>query len=161
MPDPVYSVWVGPNPEFETRTLRYGYTSLVAPVTDVDYDMASRRAEVVKTQPVLGGYDPAEYVSARLWATATDGTQVPISLVHRRDTPIDGSAPALLYGYGSYEISTEPSFRASRSRCSTAASSSRSPTSGAAARWVARGTRPDGSSTRPTPSPTSSPARST
>jgi oligopeptidase B len=114
MPDPVSSVWVGPNPEFDTSTLRYGYTSLVAPVTDVDYDMATRRAEVVKTQPVLGGYDPAEYVSARLWATATDGTRVPMSLVRRRDTPIDGSAPALLYGYGSYEISTEPSFRASR-----------------------------------------------
>ena len=114
MPDPVSSVWVGPNPEFDTSTLRYGYTSLVAPVTDVDYDMATRRAEVVRTQPILGGYDPAEYVSARLWATATDGTQVPISLVRRRDTPIDGAAPALLYGYGSYEISTEPSFRASR-----------------------------------------------
>jgi oligopeptidase B len=114
MPDPVSSVWVGPNPEFETTTLRYGYTSLVAPATDVDYDLATRRAKVVKTQPVLGGYDPAEYVSARLWATAADGTQVPISLVRRRDTPVDGSAPALLYGYGSYEISTEPSFRASR-----------------------------------------------
>jgi oligopeptidase B len=114
MPDPVYSVWVGPNPEFATRTLRYGYTSLVAPVTDVDYDMDTRAATIVKTQPVLGGYDPTQYVSARQWATATDGTKVPISLVHRRDTPIDGSAPALLYGYGSYEISTDPSFRPSR-----------------------------------------------
>jgi oligopeptidase B len=114
MPDPVYSVWVGPNPEFATRTLRYGYTSLVAPVTDVDYDMDDRSSAIVKTQPVLGGYDPTQYVSARLWATVADGTKVPISLVHRRDTPIDGPAPALLYGYGSYEISTDPSFRASR-----------------------------------------------
>ncbi len=114
MPDPVYSSWVGPNAEFATRTLRYGYTSLVAPVTDVDYDMDTRTRTTVKTQPVLGGYDATQYVSARLWATATDGTQVPISLVHRRDLPIDGSAPALLYGYGSYEISTDPSFRASR-----------------------------------------------
>ncbi|MDQ1476687.1 MAG: oligopeptidase, partial [Actinomycetota bacterium] len=114
MPDPVYSVWVGPNPEFATHTLRYGYTSLVAPVTDVDYDMDDRSSEIVKTQPVLGGYDPTQYVSARLWATAGDGTQIPISLVRRRDTPIDGSAAALLYGYGSYEISTDPSFRASR-----------------------------------------------
>src|SRR5207342_1368874 len=95
-------------------TLRYGYTSLVAPVTDVDYDMDARAATIVKTQPVLGGYDATQYVSARLWATATDGTKVPISLVHRRDTAIDGSAPALLYGYGSYEISTDPTFRASR-----------------------------------------------
>jgi len=114
MPDPVYSVWVGPNPEFATRTLRYGYTSLVAPITDVDYDMETRRAAVVKTQPVLGGYDASRYTSARLWATAADGAQIPISLVHRSDTPVDGSAPALLYGYGSYEISTDPSFRASR-----------------------------------------------
>jgi oligopeptidase B len=114
MSDPVFSVWVGPNPEFETSTLRYGYTSLVAPVTDIDYDMECRRAEVVKVQPVLGGYDPSQYVSARLWANAPDGTQIPMSLVHRRDTPIDGSAPALLYGYGSYELSTDPSFRATR-----------------------------------------------
>ena len=114
MPDPVYSAWVGPNPEFETHTLRLGYTSLVAPVTDLDYDMGARHSETVKTQPVLGGYDPARYVSARLWATAPDGTEVPVSLVHRRDTPIDGTAPALLYGYGSYEISTDPSFRSSR-----------------------------------------------
>ncbi len=114
MPDPVYSAWVGPNAEFDTTLLRYGYTSLVAPVTDVDYDMDSRESTVVRTQPVLGGYDPDLYVSARLWATAGDGAQVPISVVHRRDTAIDGSAPALIYGYGSYEISTDPAFRASR-----------------------------------------------
>ena len=114
MSDPVYSVWVGPNPEFDTSTLRYGYTSLVAPVTDIDYDMSIRRAEIVKVQPVLGGYDPSQYVSARLWAPASDGTQIPVSVVHRRDTPIDCSAPAVLYGYGSYELSTDPSFRASR-----------------------------------------------
>jgi oligopeptidase B len=114
MPDPVYSVWVGPNAEYETATLRYGYTSLVAPVTDVDYDMTTRSTTVVKTQPVLGGYDAHDYVSARLWASADDGTKVPISLVHRRDTPVDGSAPTLFYGYGSYEHSTEPAFRSSR-----------------------------------------------
>jgi oligopeptidase B len=114
MPDPVYSAWVGPNPEYETRRLRFGYTSLVAPVTDVDYDMDTRDAQIVKVQPVLGGYDASKYVSARLWARAADGAQIPISVVHRRDTPIDGSAPAVLYGYGSYEISSDPSFRASR-----------------------------------------------
>jgi oligopeptidase B len=114
MPDPVYSVWVGPNAEYATATLRYGYTSLVAPITDIDYDMDARSTVVVKTQPVLGGYDADDYVSARLWAGAADGTRIPISVVHRRDTAIDGSAPALLYGYGSYEHSTEPAFRASR-----------------------------------------------
>jgi oligopeptidase B len=114
MPDPVYSTWVGASPEFETATLRYGYTSLIAPVTDVDYDMNDRSSTIVKTQPVLGDYDATQYASARLWAHAADGTQIPISVVHRRDTALDGTAPALLYGYGSYEISTDPSFRSSR-----------------------------------------------
>jgi oligopeptidase B len=113
-PDPVYSAWVGPNAEYETRTLRYGYTSLVAPPTDVDYDMDTHNRAIVKTQPVRGGYEPGEYTSVREWATADDGTRVPISVVHRRDTPIDGTAPCLLYGYGSYEHSTDPVFRASR-----------------------------------------------
>jgi oligopeptidase B len=113
-PDPVYTAWVGPNTEFETRTLRYGYTSLVAPGTDVDYDMETRNAAIVKIQPVLGGYDASQYTSAREWATAADGALVPVSLVYRRDTPIDGSAPLFLYGYGSYEYSTDPVFRAAR-----------------------------------------------
>jgi oligopeptidase B len=113
-PDPVYTAWVGGNAEYETSTLRYGYTSLIAPPTDVDYDMESRTGTIVKTQPVLGGYNPGEFTSAREWATAADGTRIPISLVYRRDTPLDGSAPALLYGYGSYEYPTDPTFRASR-----------------------------------------------
>jgi oligopeptidase B len=113
-PDPAYTAWVGANDEYETPTLRYGYTSLVAPPTDYDYDMESRNAAVVKTQPVLGGYDPSQYVSAREWATASDGTQIPVSIVHRRDTPIDGSAPILVHGYGSYEYATDPVFRATR-----------------------------------------------
>jgi oligopeptidase B len=76
--------------------------------------MPTRKATILKTQPVLGGYDPARYTSARAWATAPDGSRVPISIVHRLDTPIDGSAPALLYGYGAYEHSTDPVFRSSR-----------------------------------------------
>jgi len=113
-PDPVYSAWAGPNEEFESTTFRYGYTSLVAPVTDIDYDIETREQRVVRVQPVLGGYDATQYTSAREWATAADGTRIPISLVARRDTPFDGTAPALLYGYGSYEHATDPTFRASR-----------------------------------------------
>jgi oligopeptidase B len=113
-PDPVYTAWVGPNEEFNAESVRYGYTSLIAPPTDIDYDMHSRKGAVVKTQPVLGDYDPSQYATAREWAVADDGTRVPISLVYRRDTRTDGSAPLLLYGYGSYEHSTEPTFRASR-----------------------------------------------
>ena len=76
-PDPVYSMWVGPNEEYETRTLRYGYTSLVAPLTDFDYDLETRNVALVKQQPVLGGYDMSAYVTERVWATATDGTADP------------------------------------------------------------------------------------
>ena len=114
MPDPVYSVWSGANLEYETTTLRYDYTSLVLPVSSYDYDLTTRTSTLVKQQEVLGGYDPSAYTSARLWATATDGTQIPISLVHRNDVPLDGTAPAMLYGYGSYEISIEPSFSSVR-----------------------------------------------
>ena len=112
--DPVYSMWVGANLEFETSVLRYGYTSLVAPVTDLDYDPASGATTVVKVQPVLGGYDPSAYTSARLWATAADGTKIPLSIVHRREVALDGRAPTMLAGYGAYEHSSDPVFRAAR-----------------------------------------------
>lgn len=112
--DPVFSMWVGPNLEFEAPALRYGYTSLVMPVTDLDYNPTTLTTTVVKVQPVLGGYDPSEYTSARLWATAADGTKVPISVVHRRDVVLDGTAPAMLVGYGAYEHSSDPTFRAAR-----------------------------------------------
>ena len=85
MPDPVYSVWSGANIEFDTTTLRYDYTSLVHPVSSYDYDLTTRASTLVKQQEVLGGYDPSAYTSARLWATAGDGTQIPISVVHRND----------------------------------------------------------------------------
>jgi oligopeptidase B len=113
MPDEVYSAWVGANPEFESTSLRYAYTSLVAPVTDFDYDLETRTATVVKRQPVAG-YDAAEYESHRLWATAADGTRVPISLVHRRGFPVGAGGPLVLYGYGSYEHSTDPGFSVAR-----------------------------------------------
>ena len=112
--DPVYSMWLGPNPEYEAQTVRYGYTSLVAPVTDLDFDPSTEQTVVVRVQPVLGGYDPDTYTSRRLWAMAPDGTRVPISIVHRRDVALDGRAPALLSGYGAYEHSSDPAFRASR-----------------------------------------------
>ena len=113
-PDPVFAAWVGPNEEYNVTTLRYGYTSLVAPTADVDYDMNSRAASVVKVQPVPGGYEPSDYESVREWAVAPDGARVPISIVYRRDTPIDGNAPALIYGYGAYEYSSDAVFRSSR-----------------------------------------------
>ncbi|HVW32354.1 MAG TPA: S9 family peptidase [Acidimicrobiia bacterium] len=102
------------NPEFDRATLRYTYTSLVTPQSIFDYDLDTRQRTLLKQEPVLGGYDPDQYETRRLWATATDGTQVPISLVARKGTPTDGSAPCLLYGYGSYESSSDPTFSSLR-----------------------------------------------
>jgi oligopeptidase B len=113
MPEEVYSVWIGSNAEFDTTTIRLGYTSLVAPSSDLDYDLDERARTLVKRQPVHG-YEPERFETHRLWATAPDGARVPISIVHPRDFPRDGSGPLLLYGYGSYEISIDPSFSTSR-----------------------------------------------
>ncbi|MGQ0824331.1 MAG: S9 family peptidase [Actinomycetota bacterium] len=112
--EPVYTAWIGPNDDYETATLRYGYTSLVAPATDVDYDVETRVATVRKVQTVRGDYDPAAYTSTRLWVAHPDGTRVPMSVVHRAGVPLDGSAPAVLYGYGAYEHSNDATFRATR-----------------------------------------------
>jgi oligopeptidase B len=113
-PEAVYTVRFGSNPEWDTDTVRFDYTSLVTPHSAIDYDMASRERTIVKVQPVLGGYTPSEYMSGRVWAQAADGARVPISYVHRRDIARDGSAPALLYGYGSYEHSVDPTFDSDR-----------------------------------------------
>ncbi|HEV7864500.1 MAG TPA: S9 family peptidase, partial [Acidimicrobiia bacterium] len=102
------------NPEFDRRTLRYTYTSLVTPQSIFDYDLDTRERTLLKQEPVLGGYDPTQYETRRLWATASDGTRVPISLVARKGTPTDGSAPCVLYGYGSYEASSDPRFSSLR-----------------------------------------------
>ncbi len=104
----------GANPEFDSHVLRYGYTSMVTPPSVFDLDMERGTTELLKRQPVLGGYDPADYETTRLWAPADDGRRVPISLVHQRDTPLDGTAPCLLYGYGSYEHSIDPAFSSLR-----------------------------------------------
>jgi oligopeptidase B len=113
-PEAVSTAYPGENPEFDTTTLRFGYTSLVTPASVFDYDVVTGERVLRKQQPVLGGYDPDAYETVRLWASAADGTAIPISLVHRRDVPRDGTAPALLYGYGSYEISRDPAFSSLR-----------------------------------------------
>ena len=114
-PEPVYRVGPGPNPEYESDRFRLSYTSLVTPGTVYDCDMATGELTLLKQQPVLPSpsgvpYTPEDYEQHREWAVAIDGTRVPISLVCRRGTPRDGSAPCLLSGYGSYEISRDPAF---------------------------------------------------
>jgi oligopeptidase B len=111
-PEPVHTVGPGMNPEFATTGLRFHYSSLVTPDQTVDYDMETRTRTVVKQQPVLGGYDASLYETDRMWATAPDGTGVPISVAWRKDREPGG--PALLYGYGSYEYSIDPRFSSVR-----------------------------------------------
>jgi oligopeptidase B len=109
-PESVFSVTPSQNAEYTTGEFRLSYESLVTPPTVYDYEIASRSLVMRKQLPVLGGYDPSDYESAREWAVAGDGTRVPISLVRRKGVPKDGSAPCLLYGYGSYEASMDPWF---------------------------------------------------
>jgi oligopeptidase B len=114
LPEPLYSVGMDANPEFETPTVRLHYESLVTPDSVYDYDLRTHEMVLRKRKPVLGGFDPEQYEQHREWAEAPDGTRVPISLVCRRDTPRDGSAPTVLYGYGSYEASMDPWFSIAR-----------------------------------------------
>ena len=109
-PEPVYTVRAHDNPEFDTTLLRFTYTSLVTPNSVIDYDLAARSWTVRKQTEVLGGYDPSLYRSERLFATAPDGTAVPISLVYRIPLQLDGHRPLLLNGYGAYGLSYDPTF---------------------------------------------------
>jgi len=118
-PEPLYSVGLDSNPEYRTGQLRFRYTSLVTPDSVYDYDLVTRRMIQRRQRPVLPGpdgrpYDPAGYEQHRDWAIADDGTRVPISLVCRAGTPRDGSAPCVIYGYGSYEASMDPWFSVAR-----------------------------------------------
>ena len=113
-PEPVYSVGVSNNREFNTNVVRYNYQSLVTPSSVFDYNMNTGTSTLLKETEVPGGFDKKNYKSERLFATANDGTKVPLSVVYRKDTKIDGSAPLLLYGYGSYGYSVPPTFSSNR-----------------------------------------------
>jgi oligopeptidase B len=112
--EPAYNASIGENPEFGASQVRFQYESFLTPRSIFDYDVRTHERTLRKQQPVLGGYDPALYVSERLQAISSDGTRVPLSIVHRRDTPRDGSVPLLLYGYGSYGISVPVNFSSNR-----------------------------------------------
>jgi oligopeptidase B len=113
-PEPVYAANLGPNAEFDTTVLRYEYQSLITPMSVFDYDMKTGASTLLKQTEVPGGFDRAHYEAERLFATAADGTRVPISVAYRRGLTKDGSAPLLLYAYGSYGYSVSPTFSASR-----------------------------------------------
>jgi oligopeptidase B len=102
------------NAEFDSPLIRLSYTSYLVPPRVYDYALADGALSLRKETPVKGGYDPADYVAERDWATAPDGTRIPVSIVHRRGVAPDGTNPALVYGYGSYEISMDPGFSIAR-----------------------------------------------
>jgi oligopeptidase B len=109
-PEPLYSVGPEANLEYDTTSFRLHYVSMVTPDSVYDCNLDSGELTLRKQKPVLGDFDPARYEQYREWAIADDGTRVPISVVARAGTPRDGSAPAVIYGYGSYEASMDPWF---------------------------------------------------
>ncbi|MFT3736494.1 MAG: S9 family peptidase [Rhodocyclaceae bacterium] len=112
--DPAHSVEIEDLPEWESPFLRYEFESFTTPDSTFDYAPLARQASLIKQVRVLGGFDSSQYRSARLEAIAEDGTRIPISLVHHRDTPLDGTAPLWLEGYGAYGISSDPWFSSTR-----------------------------------------------
>jgi oligopeptidase B len=112
--EPAYVAWPSNNEQYDTSTLRYVYMSMTTPKTVYDYDMSTREKTLLKQDEVLGGFDSANYVTDRLYATARDGERVPISIVYRKGLRRDGASPLLLYGYGSYGYSMDAYFSAER-----------------------------------------------
>lgn len=114
-PEQTYSVAGAANPEFNTSLLRFSYQSMTTPTTIYDYDMDKRTRELLKTTDVLGGFDPNNYHSERVLATAPDGVQVPVAVVYRKDKfSKDGTNPLYLYGYGAYGDPLDPWFSSNR-----------------------------------------------
>ncbi len=109
-----YALGLNGGYEFDTNTIRFTYASMTTPSEVWDYDMGTRARMLLKRQEVPSGHDPATYVTRRVFATAADGARVPVSLLYRADTPLDGSAPCLLYGYGAYGIAIPAGFSTSR-----------------------------------------------
>lgn len=113
-PEPVYTFHPGKNRDYNSHILRYHYTSLISPESVYDYDLSTKKAELKKRYEVLGGYNPEDYVSERLFATSHDGTKIPMSVMYKKGTKLDGNNLLYLYGYGSYEICIEPNFSSNR-----------------------------------------------
>ncbi len=113
-PEPIYFVAPGGTPDYTSSTYRFSYQSFITPPSVFDYDTRTGLSTLRKRQEVLGGYDPSQYESRRLWATARDGVRVPISIVFKKGYERDGGAPLLLYGYGSYGFGVSVTFASQR-----------------------------------------------
>jgi len=112
--EPAYDAYVGANHHFDSQWLRYAYTSLTTPSSVILYNMVTREKKLLKQEEVLGDFEKDNYKTERLWAPGHDGVEVPISLVYRRDKVLKGGNPLLLYGYGSYGMSTDAAFHSAR-----------------------------------------------
>ena len=112
--EPAYTATIGVNRELDTPVLRYNYTSLTTPPSIFEYDMSTRTATLLKEQPVLGNYNKSDYVTERVFVKSRDNKFIPMSIVYKKDTKLDGSAPLLQYAYGSYGYSQDPTFSAAR-----------------------------------------------
>jgi oligopeptidase B len=113
-PESVYTMGLSSNPEYDTPAIRYNYSSMITPNSTYEFDFKTRKSALIKQQEIPSGYDKAQYETKRVWAEARDGVKVPVSLVWKKGTKMDGSAPMLLYAYGSYGYSTDPGFSTSR-----------------------------------------------
>lgn len=109
-----YSIYVGTNFFYETDILRYGYNSMTTPASVIDYNMVTGEKTLLKQEEILGGHVPSNYITERIWGTSHDGEKIPMSLVYKKGFKKDGNAPVLLYGYGSYGHTIDPSFSISR-----------------------------------------------
>ncbi len=109
-PESVYSINLGNNPEYDTPVIRYTYASMITPNSTYEFDFASGKSTLIKQQEIPSGYDKTKYETTRVWADARDGTKVPVILMMKKGTKLDGKAPMLLYGYGSYGVSMTPYF---------------------------------------------------
>lgn len=113
-PEPVYTFWQAWNPDYQGQLLRFNYSSFLTSESVYDYNMKTRERELKKQKEVLGGYDPELYQSERIFATADDGSRIPISMVYKKGMVKDGNSPLYLYGYGAYGASVEPYFSSNR-----------------------------------------------
>ncbi|MHA6249362.1 S9 family peptidase [Pontibacter sp. CAU 1760] len=109
-----YTASIGDNPDFDSQALRFEYSSLTTPNSTYDFNMQTKNRELLKRQEVVGDFNPENYEAKRIYATAADGTKIPVSLVYKKGTQLNGQNPTLLYAYGSYGYSTNPSFSSVR-----------------------------------------------
>ena len=114
MGEEVYTAWISTNVDFDSKLLRYGYSSLTTPVSTYDYHLDSKEKTLLKQQEVVGDFDPSNYEAKRLYAVADDGKKIPMSVVYRKGIELDGTNPTLIYGYGSYGATMDPYFSSHR-----------------------------------------------